>query len=244
VTERLRVEEGTYLPPADDTWSGRWFRLYLRLSYRTWRRALARFAPRPAPGTPLRVLDCGCGPGFLLRFCRDWFPHARVVGLDLDRQSLRYARNQVPGASVLQAALSGSRLPVADRSCHVVFSLHVVEHLDDPDAFLREVARVLAPGGLLALATPNPAGLGARVMRERWMGLRPDHVSLRPPDAWRAAIEAAGFRVQRDGTTGLTGLPLFHHTPLALLNWAALFLRGFFPWRQGEAYVCLATRTP
>jgi hypothetical protein len=69
-------------------------------------------------------------------------------------------------------------------------------------------------------------------------------VSLRPPDAWRAAIEAAGFRVQRDGTTGLTGLPLFHHTPLALLNWAALFLRGFFPWRQGEAYVCLATRTP
>jgi malonyl-CoA O-methyltransferase len=172
---------------------------------------------------------------------REWFPDARLAGMDLDRQSLDYARARAAGVALVQASVSGATLPLAGRSCDVVVALHVVEHLEDPDRFLEEAARILVPGGLLALATPNPAGLGARITGAGWKGHRDDHISLRPPAEWRRAVEAAGFQVRREGTTGLSGLWLFDRTPLAWLNRAALLLWGFFPWRHGEAYICLAT---
>lgn len=234
----LRVAEGTYLPSDEATPGGKWFRLWLRLAYRVWRRELARFVARR--GEVLRLLDFGCGPGFLLQFCGDWFPGMKRLGVDLDRSVLRYARQQVRGASFVQSSASRQSLPVADASVDVVAALHIVEHLEDPDRFLCDARRTLKPGGLLMLATPNPAGLGARLAGERWGGLREDHISLRPPEEWRAAVERAGFRVRREGTTGLSGVPVIRRMPLAFLHWGPLLVWGFFPWRLGEAYICMA----
>ncbi|MBI4502344.1 MAG: class I SAM-dependent methyltransferase [Gemmatimonadetes bacterium] len=235
------IKEGSYLPENDGSFKGWWFRSYLRLAYRIWRRALKRFLRGRPSGTRIRLLDCGCGPGFLLRFFEEWFRDVQLIGVDLDRLSLRYAQRQIRAASLIRASVSGGGLPIADRSCDVVVALHVVEHLAEPDAFLRDARRVLAPGGMIMLATPNPAGVGARKMGHRWKGIREDHIALRPPATWRASVEAAGFTVRREGTTGVSGIPLLHRTPLALLHWVPLLIWGFFPWRHGEAYVCLAT---
>jgi 2-polyprenyl-3-methyl-5-hydroxy-6-metoxy-1,4-benzoquinol methylase len=164
----------------------------------------------------------------------------RRVGVDLDPAVLRYAATQARGASFVRASASRQDLPLADGSFDVVTALHIVEHLEDPDRFLRAARRALRPGGLLMLATPNPAGLGAKTAGERWAGFRDDHISLRRPDEWRAAVERAGFRVRREGTTGLSGVPYLRRKPLAFLHWVPLLVFGFFPWRWGEAYICLA----
>jgi SAM-dependent methyltransferase len=179
----------------------------------------------------------------LLSNLEQWFPSIRLVGLDMDRQSLGYARQHTRRSHLIRGSASGEVLPLKSGSCDVFLVLHVVEHLEEPDGFLKEARRVLVPGGLLMFATPNPVGFPARWMGNRWRGIRDDHVSLRAPARWREALIRSGFTPDRDGTTGFSGIPLFHRTPLALLHWGPLLVWGAFPWNQGEAYVCWATAT-
>ena len=62
-----------------------------------------------------------------------------------------------------------SVIPLGDECEDVVVLWHVLEHLLDPPTSLREVHRVLKPGGLLFIATPNPESLTARLIGQRWI---------------------------------------------------------------------------
>jgi SAM-dependent methyltransferase len=108
------------------------------------------------------VLDAGCGDGY---GCAAVGQVARaVLGADYDLPALRRARRHHAGAAFARANLVA--LPLADDCVDVVLSLQVVEHIWSPDELLAETARVLRPGGLLALTTPNretfSPGLGRR----------------------------------------------------------------------------------
>ncbi len=103
----------------------------------------------PKPGE--RVLEVGCGGGALLELCEE--RGAEPVGLDTNQSALRLVRKRQPSASVIRA--NGLTLPMQDNSLDSVVGQHVLEHLDDGDALLTELHRVLRPGGRVALATPN-----------------------------------------------------------------------------------------
>ena len=100
-----------------------------------------------------RVLDLGSGRGFYLRFTRELYPEADVIGLELDRPLLRTALSRVPGSRVVNA--SAYDLPFADESFDRIIFSEVIEHIPDDARAMREIVRVLAPGGVLALTTPN-----------------------------------------------------------------------------------------
>ncbi len=212
-------------------------RLFTRLTYDYWRRTLPSFG---ISKRGVAVLECGIGQGALLRLMELWFPQAFLYGLDIDPGTLSKIRKSSPQTRLLAA--SAETLPFPEQRFDVIISLHMIEHLNRPEDFLRETARVLRPEGILVLATPNPQGLGAKVMKSRWSSLIPDHVSLKPPHKWRELLIANGFEILSDGTTGLSGIPMFRKLPLSLLNWGPLFLFGFFPWRHGEAYICLSQK--
>ena len=208
-----------------------------RLIYNIWRRLLVRYGS--LENKPV-VLDCGSGPGSLLGLMEEWFPQTTLYGLDIDYTVVSKARQTSRRTNYLVA--SAETLPFPEKAVDILVTLHMVEHLSEPENFFREANRVLRPEGILALATPNPQSIGARIMKDRWSGYCPEHIALHPPETWERMLTGHGFSVLRHGTTGLSSLPLCRKSPLGLINWGALFLFGFFPWRQGEAYICVARK--
>lgn len=104
-----------------------------------------------------RVLDYGCGPGFLLQ--RLTARGIRAEGLELSKETLQKARARL-GSSPYFAGLTyveGLPSPIASDSVDVVFLIEVIEHLlpDQVDATLADIARILRPGGHLVLTTPH-----------------------------------------------------------------------------------------
>jgi 2-polyprenyl-3-methyl-5-hydroxy-6-metoxy-1,4-benzoquinol methylase len=103
-------------------------------------------------------LDAGCGDGrFLAALPALGSVPARVVGVDIADSILGTARRAAAAAGVDAELVRGNleRLPLGDAEFDLVVSIQVLEHLLDPAAGLRELARVLRPGGKLLLSTDN-----------------------------------------------------------------------------------------
>ena len=92
----------------------------------------------------LRIVDCGCGTGNNLRLLA---PHARVLGFDLTAAGARLTRNA--GFPVVQADVS--RIPLADRSVDIATAFDVLQCVGSDEIAVREMARVVRPGGAVVL---------------------------------------------------------------------------------------------
>ncbi|MEM7201732.1 MAG: methyltransferase domain-containing protein [Planctomycetota bacterium] len=97
--------------------------------------------------SPQHLLDVGCGPGALAHAASHAHPHAHVTGLDLSRERLLYGADR--GWSFVQAR--AETLPFADGSFDAVWCRFLLQYLPDKDAAVREMNRVLRPGGTLLL---------------------------------------------------------------------------------------------
>jgi ubiquinone/menaquinone biosynthesis C-methylase UbiE len=107
------------------------------------------------------VLDAGCGIGSFLEFLLQRSPAARYVGIDVSRGMLGHAARQLGltdgggGAPVQLAQADACRLPFADATFDVVYARGLLHHLPEPSAGIREIRRVLRPGGTALLLDPN-----------------------------------------------------------------------------------------
>lgn len=105
-----------------------------------------------------RVLDLGCGAGYGTASLAGIASH--VVGVDVSEEAIGIATREfgTSGAEFRRIAdPTRARLPYDDHAFDVVLSFQVIEHLERPEAYVAEAARVLAPGGVLLLATPDRA---------------------------------------------------------------------------------------
>jgi len=99
----------------------------------------------------LRLLDVGCGTGHQLA---EWRERGYAVsGVDGSGEMLEHARRNNPGAALLEASVE--QLPFSDASFDADTCIEVLRYLPDPTACIREMARVLEPGGV-CLATAAP----------------------------------------------------------------------------------------
>ena len=137
------------------------------------------------------VVDVGCGTGRALPPLRQAVgPAGTVIAIDVTPEMLRQARPAGLAASAVLVLADARRLPLADTSADAVFAAGLVSHLPDPEAGLRELARITRPGGLLVLFHPSGrAALAARHGRR----LSPDEPLAAGP--LRRATEASGWRL-------------------------------------------------
>lgn len=155
---------------------------------------------------PPPVLDVGCGDGLFARVLAGgrWF-----AGIDRDAASVREAAARGAHAHALVA--SGTHLPFADAVFNTVVSNCVLEHIPDVGAVVREVNRVLRPGGRFVLTVPSHLfpkmlwgstffrKLGLRRLSEdygRWFNRHSAHFHCDSPEQWHERLNAAGFRVE------------------------------------------------
>jgi SAM-dependent methyltransferase len=97
------------------------------------------------------VLEAGCGEGYGADLIAG--VARRVVALDYDEATVAHVRARYPRVEVVHGNLA--ELPLPDNSVDVVVNFQVIEHLWDQPQFVAECFRVLRPGGLLMVSTPN-----------------------------------------------------------------------------------------
>ena len=157
------------------------------------------------------VLEIGCGTAALGAAIAA--RGAAVVASDLSLRWLVLAGKRLAGSSaraVDLVACAAEALPFPDESFELVAAADVVEHVESPARFVRECARVLRPGGLLFLATPNRYSLGLEPHVRLWgvgylprraaesyvktaRGVSYDHVHLLSARTLRRMLHEAGF---------------------------------------------------
>ena len=146
---------------------------------------------RRLPPTGL-ALEVGAGTGWMLRALRErgW----RALGNERSLEAALAAR-AAAGVPIFVGDLGAVRpAPALD----LVIMFHVLEHLADPLAELRAVARRLRPGGVIVLGLPNIASWQARLSGRHWMHLDvPRHLCHFTPDSIERALAVSGYRMTR-----------------------------------------------
>lgn len=124
-----------------------------------------QFAARLAAGK--RVLDVACGVGYGSKLLAETHPTAHIQGIDLSAAAIDFARQHHPAPNLRYTVGSALELPFEDGSFDLVVAFEFIEHIEAQLPFLEGARRVLAPGGILVVSTPN------RVMS---VGRNPFHV--------------------------------------------------------------------
>lgn len=155
-----------------------------------------------------RVLDVGCGNGANLGWLslRGWEVH----GVDVDPRACELARKR--GIRAFRGEIAEARF--ASGYFDIVVVNHVLEHVHNPVATLRECRRVLADGGSLIVGVPNFACFDRRLFGPAWSALAaPRHLYHFTPETLELVLRKAGFAVDR----------WKFKPPLPLLDRASLF---------------------
>lgn len=158
------------------------------------------------------ILDFGCGQGRFLQKLAKIHPVGRICGVDILDAPLGIP----PGVTYAKQNLN-SHIAYANESFDVVFALEVIEHIENPRFMVRDIDRILKPGGRLVITTPNNEnirGFVSLIVRGHYWAFcghsYPAHITaLLELDMTRIAAETglAVNRVAFSNSGGVVGCP-------------------------------------
>jgi SAM-dependent methyltransferase len=152
----------------------------------------------------MRLLDCGCGPGSITADLALAVAPGEAIGVDLREDALEQARAFAAKRSIANLhfqTASVYELPFPDASFDVAFACAVLQHLNDPLVALREMRRVLRPGGVVGIVDGSSTLTfrhPTNALLDKWDDLRArerEHNVGRPADGLRLRelLDQAGF---------------------------------------------------
>lgn len=171
------------------------------------------------------ILDCACGRGFYLNMFR-YVSSCKLVGLELDWSVIQKAQGNVghlPDVMLNNANIY--TLPYPDNTFDAVILSEILEHIDRDVEGLREVYRVLKPGGVVAITVPNanypflwdPINKTLETVFKTHIGKGPlaglwaNHVRLYTAEGLRSSVLAAGFQVEEERAFTHYSFPFIHN---------------------------------
>lgn len=178
------------------------------------------------PRDGMLILDMPCGRGFYLNMYRHVSDGVRLVGGELDWDVIQKAKRNVGGLPNL--TLNNANiyaLPYADNTFDAVILSEILEHVDDDVAALKEVRRVLKPGGVAAITVPNadypfwwdPINKTLEFLFKRpirkgmFAGLWANHVRLYRRDQLRDAVLDSGLLLEEERAFTHDSFPFIHN---------------------------------
>ena len=144
-----------------------------------------------------QLLDLGCATGSLLARLRErgW----ETTGVETSRAQAEYARLNRK-LDVRDVPLEKNHFPTGHFD--VVLASHLIEHINDPGAAVREIHRILRDNGWLFITTPNIAGFQARFFGSRWRSAIFDHLYLFSEGTLKRLLGKRGFTIEKIVTWG------------------------------------------
>lgn len=169
------------------------------------RRAIARFGPyrRVWKRPPGRLLDVGCGTGELAAVFkgRGW----SVAGIEPSAAAAEHAR--ALGVEAVAGTLADA--PWGEGEFDAILFNHSLEHIDEPARAVEEAARLLRPGGLLAIAVPNFGSWHRRLFGSAWFQLDlPRHLQHFDRGSLATLVQSAGLRPVETTAASMRPSPL------------------------------------
>jgi 2-polyprenyl-3-methyl-5-hydroxy-6-metoxy-1,4-benzoquinol methylase len=162
---------------------------------------------------PESFMDIGCGNGrYMEFFANRGMARKSIYGLELSEDTIEQLRAKGYNAHCSRVE---DFTAVADNSIDLATMFHVIEHVDDPKAVVKQIASWLTAGGHLVMETPNVASWDARMFQKTfWGGYHiPRHWTLFNEPSMRRLLEDAGLEVV--GVSYKTGhsfwMYSFHH---------------------------------
>lgn len=159
----------------------------------------SRFPPYFSEG---KALDIGCGNGAYLSYLKNhgW----QVFGVDVSSRAAEVAKN-VFDIEVFVGEVSD--VPFSSGSFDFVHMSHVIEHMAEPIETIKRIAKLLKPGRVVYIETPNANSDMFKYMGKYWFHLdTPRHVYLFSMDTMRKALDRAGLRITKTWTTFSPGI--------------------------------------
>lgn len=152
-----------------------------------------------------RFLDVGCGAGSLLKAAigENW----KAEGVEVSGSSVEYLQKQ--NIKVFYGDLAAANF--AENSFDVVTAVEILEHIAEPDVVLKDIFRVLRPGGLMWATTPHGSGASRRLLGTDWTCVAPpEHLHLFSVGGIKKLLSEAGFRNVSVSTEGVNPFEIIH----------------------------------
>jgi SAM-dependent methyltransferase len=157
---------------------------------------------RAARGSPSIIVEIGCSSGFLLREMMARLPANIFIGADYTRGTLEALGRRLRSIPLVQFDLT--RCPLPDAFADIVVMLNVLEHIEDDEAAIGEVHRIVKSGGWVIIEVPAASSLFGVYDRVLMHRRRYDMAPL------LARLRKAGFHIERNSHLGFLLYPLFY----------------------------------
>lgn len=147
------------------------------------------------------ILDIGSGRGFMLYFLKKYFGFTKAIGIQLSKNAVEFSRKTL-GLKILDRDFLDLELGLGEFD--VISMWQVLEHVANPELYIKKINQCLKGGGKLVVEVPNLDSWTARFTGQYWLGLDLKyHLYFFTPRVLRCMLEKYGFRVSTVHTFSL-----------------------------------------